>query len=129
MEDRFYYLTRHLLPIGKSMGKLKAIDVVYANWCPHCVPTAVEPLKKTAADLGLKLNLYDIDTDAVKEADRLVERYGDWSPDYIIPQIFLEFDDGEVKHVLTGQSQGVAYTRQALDNLLKSDYFRKLSAR
>ncbi len=106
------------------MTKLKAIDVVYANWCPHCVPTTVEPMKKAAAELGVKINLYDIDTDSVKTADKLVEEYGDWSPDYLIPQVFLEFDDGEVRHVLTGQSQGVAYTRRAVDNLLKSPYFK-----
>lgn len=111
------------------MSKLKAIDVVYANWCPHCVPTMVEPMKKVAAELGVPLNLYDIDTSAVTRADELVERYGDWSPDYIIPQVFLEFDDGQIKHVLTGQSQGLAYTRQAIDNFLKSDYFRSLAAR
>jgi thiol-disulfide isomerase/thioredoxin len=107
------------------MSKLKAIDVVYANWCPHCVPTAVEPMKKAAAELGVPIKLLDIDTDAVKEADRLVEKYGDWSPDYLIPQVFLEFDDGQIKHVLTGVSQGVAYTRRAVDNLLKSDLFKK----
>lgn len=108
------------------MSKLKAIDVVYANWCPHCVPTAVEPMKKAAAELGIPINLYDIDTDSVKVADELVEKYGDWSPDYLIPQVFLEFDDGEIRHVLTGQSQGVAYTRRAIDNLLKSPYFKGL---
>jgi thiol-disulfide isomerase/thioredoxin len=109
------------------MPKLRAIDVVYANWCPHCVPTAVEPMKKVAAELGVQINLYDIDTEDEKKADELVEKYGDWSPDYIIPQIFLELDDGEVKHVLTGQSQGVAYTRRAVESLLKSDYFRGLT--
>ena len=90
------------------------------------MPTAVEPMKKVAAELGIPINLYDIDTDSVKVADQLVQKYGDWSPDYIIPQIFLEFDDGEIKHVLTGQSQGVAYTRRAIDNLLKSPYFKGL---
>ena len=111
------------------MSKVKAIDVVYANWCPHCVPTAVEPMKKAAAELGVPINLYNIDTDAEeKKADELVKKYGDWSPDYIIPQVFIELEDGEVRHVLTGQSQGVAYTRQAIDNFLKSDFFKKLKA-
>jgi thiol-disulfide isomerase/thioredoxin len=110
------------------MSNLKAIDVVYANWCPHCVPTTVEPMKKAAAQLGVRLNLYDIDTDAVKKADELVEKYGDWTPDYIIPQVFLEFDDGNVQHVLTGQPRGLVYTRQAIDEFLKSDLFRRLSA-
>jgi thiol-disulfide isomerase/thioredoxin len=109
------------------MSKVKAIDVVYANWCPHCVPTAVEPMKKAAAALHVPINLYDIDTADEKKADELVKKYGDWSPDYIIPQVFVELEGGEVRHVLTGQSQGVAYTRQAIDNLLKSDFFKSLS--
>lgn len=122
----FYICARFLVRL--TMSKLKAIDVVYANWCPHCVPTAVEPMKKAALEVGVKLNLYDIDTDSVKRADELVEKYGDWTPDYLIPQIFLEFDDGQVKHVLTGQSQGVAYTRRAVENLLNSPFFKTLTA-
>ncbi|MDG6920412.1 MAG: hypothetical protein JRN59_02670 [Nitrososphaerota archaeon] len=110
------------------VSKLKAIDIVYANWCPHCVPTAVEPMKKAAAQLGVPLNLYDIDTDAVRKADELVEKYGDWTPDYTIPQVFLEFDDGKVQHVLTGQPRGLAYTKQAIDDFLRSDLFRSLSS-
>lgn len=110
------------------MPKVKAIDVVYANWCPHCVPTTVEPMKKVAAELGLKINLYDIDTEDEKKADELVKKYGDWSPDYIIPQVFLELDDGEIRHVLTGQSQGLAFTRKAVDSLLRSDYFKGLTS-
>ena len=109
------------------MTKLKAIDVVYANWCPHCVPTAVDPMKKAAVELGVPINLYDIDTVDEKKADELVKKYGDWSPDYIIPQIFVELEDGEVKHLLTGQSQGVAYTKKAVESLLKSDYFKGLT--
>jgi thiol-disulfide isomerase/thioredoxin len=109
-----------------SVSKVKSIDVVYANWCPHCVPTTVEPMKKAAADLGVPLNLLDIDTPSVDRADYLVKEYGDWSPDYIIPQVFVEFDDGTVRHVLTGQSQGLFFTRQAIDNFLKSDFFKSL---
>jgi hypothetical protein len=84
-------------------------------------------MKRVAAELGVQLNLYDIDTDSVKKADQLVEKYGDWTPDYIIPQVFLELEGGEVKHVLTGQSQSVASTRRALDNFLKSDYFKSVT--
>jgi hypothetical protein len=64
--------------------------------------------------------LHDIDTDDVKKADELVERYGDWSPDYLIPQVFLETDDGKIEHVLTGDPRGLQYTRQAVETLLKS---------
>jgi len=106
--------------------KLKAIHVVYAEWCPHCVPTTVEPMKRAASQLGARYIPHDIDTDEVKTADELVRRYGDWSPDYIIPQVFLEFEDGSVKHVMTGYSEGVEYTRKAVENLLASRLFSEL---
>ena len=108
------------------MKKLKQIDVVYANWCPHCVPTTVEPMKKAAKELGVPLALLDIDTDAVKRADELVRKYGDWSEDYIIPQVFLEFDDGEIKHVLTGYSEGVSLTKAAVERFMKSPLYESL---
>lgn len=100
-------------------GVLKAIHVVYANWCPHCVPTTVEPMKKAAADLRISCLLYDIDTEKVAEADELVRKYGDWSEDYLIPQVFFEFADGSIRHVLTGYPEGVAYTRRAVENIVK----------
>lgn len=106
--------------------KLKAIHVVYANWCPHCMPTTVEPMKKASEELKVPIYLYDIDTDAVIKADELVKRYGDWSEDYIIPQVFFEFENGEIRHVLTGYSEGVSYTRRAVENLLKSDFFASI---
>jgi thiol-disulfide isomerase/thioredoxin len=102
------------------MTKVKAIYVVYANWCPHCVPTAVEPMRKIGKELGVPVKLLDIDTDDESEADELVKKYGDWTPDYIIPQVFLEMDGGKVKHALTGNPQGVAYTRKAVEDLVKS---------
>lgn len=105
------------------MEKLKAIHVVYANWCPHCVPTTVEPLRKAAAELGVPYMLHDIDTDEVKVADELVRKYGDWSPDYLIPQVFLKYEDGAFKHVLTGYPEGVGFTRKAVENLLNSGLF------
>jgi thiol-disulfide isomerase/thioredoxin len=102
------------------MSKAKAIYVVYANWCPHCVPTTVEPMRKAGQHLGIPVKLLDIDTEDEAEADRLVKRYGDWTPDYIIPQVFLEMDGGKVKHVLTGHRGGVSLTRKAVEDLLKS---------
>ena len=109
------------------MKNLKSIHVVYANWCPHCVPTTVEPVKKKAQKLGVPCILYDIDdSDASKKADRLVKRYGDWSEDYLIPQIFLEYDSGEIRHVFTGHSENVKLTRRAIRNLLTSPQ-RKLN--
>jgi hypothetical protein len=101
------------------MEKPKAIHVVYANWCHHCVPTTVEPLKQRGAELGVPCRLYDIDTDEVKAADDLVKKYGDWSSDYLVPQVFLEYGDGRIQHVLTGNPKGVPLTRKAVEDLLK----------
>jgi glutaredoxin len=98
---------------------LRAVHVVYADWCPHCVPTAVEPLRRAAKELGVNLVLHDIDSADVKEADELVEKYGDWMPDYLVPQVFLEADDGKIEHVLTGDPRGVQITRQAVETLVK----------
>jgi len=101
-----------------NMGRLKAFHVVYARWCPHCVPTTVEPMKKAAEELDLPCTLYDIDTKDEEKADELVRRYGDWSDDYLIPQVFFEYEDGEIKHVLTGRPEGVRFTKQALKDML-----------
>ena len=97
---------------------LKAIHVVYAEWCPHCVPTAVAPMQRAAKELGVTCLLHDIDTDDVKAANELVKKYGDWTPDYLVPQIFLEMADGKIQHVLTGDPRGVQYTRKAVEALL-----------
>ena len=98
---------------------MKSIQIVYAHWCPHCVPTAVEPLKERAEKLGIPCLLYHVDDpDASEKADELVRKHGDWSEDYLIPQVFLEYDSGELKHVFTGYSEDVELTRKALDNLL-----------
>ena len=99
---------------------MKAIHVVYANWCPHCVPTTVGPTLRAGEELGVPVILYDIDTEAEEKADELVKRYGDWTPDYVIPQVFIEEDDGRIEHVLTGDRRGLQYTRQAVEVLLKT---------
>jgi hypothetical protein len=69
--------------------------------------------------------LYDIDTADEKKADELVERYGDWSSDYLIPQVFVETDDGKIEHVMTGDPRGLQYTRQALEALLKVKFVKQ----
>ncbi len=101
----------------------KGVHVVYAEWCLHCVPATVDPIKKAAADLGIACHLYDIETDEVKKADELVRKYGDWSEDYLIPQVFIEFENGEIRHVLTGRPEGVEFTQRAVANLLSSEFF------
>ena len=110
----------------QDMKNLKAIHVVYADWCPHCVPTAVEPVKKKVQELGISCILYDIDDpDASKKADELVKKYGDWSDDYLIPQVFLEYESGEIRHVFTGYSEDIELTRGALNNLLTSPLLKR----
>ena len=99
---------------------LKAIHVVYADWCPHCVPTTVGPVESAGKALGVPVILHDIETEDVEKADELVKKYGDWTPDYLIPQVFLEMDDGRIEHVLTGNPRGILYTRQAVEALLKT---------
>jgi len=102
---------------------IRAVHIVYAKWCPHCVPATVEPLQNLAKRLGIPCVLYDIDTTDVKKADELVEKYGDWTADYLVPQVFVEAEDGEIRHVLTGRPEGLLYTRIAVENLLKSEIF------
>jgi len=108
----------------KSM-ELKSIHIVYADWCPHCVPTTVDPVKRKAEQLGVRCILYDIDDPgALKKADELVRKHGDWSEDYLIPQVFIEFENGEVKHVFTGYAEDLELTRIGLKNLLESYLFQ-----
>jgi len=49
-----------------------------------------------------------------------VKRYGDWTPDYLVPQVFLEYEGGMFKHVITGDPRGVALTKKAVDDLMAS---------
>jgi len=101
------------------MTTLKSLHVVYADWCPHCVPTTVEPVRQKAEQIGVSCFLYHVDDpSASRKADELVKRYGDWCEDYLIPQIFLEYENGEVKHVFTGYSEDIELTRNGLNNLL-----------
>jgi len=103
------------------MGRPKAIHLVYADWCPHCVPTTVEPVTERARVLGIPCILYDIDSDDEAAADDLVRRFGDWTADYLVPQVFLEYDRNEFRHVLTGDPRGVAFTRRAVEDLLATE--------
>jgi thiol-disulfide isomerase/thioredoxin len=110
---------------GEKVTDVKAIHVVHAMWCPHCHPTTVEPMEKIAAELAIAFFSYDIDMpDQEKKADELVRKFGDWSEDYLIPQVFLEMKDGKMRHILTGYSESVELTKRAVSNLSKSPYFR-----
>jgi len=112
--------------MSQSTASVKALHVVYATWCPHCSPTTVEPMKRAAMELGVPCFLYDIDhPEQERKADQLVRKYGDWSEDYLIPQVFVEMNNGETRHVFTGSPGGVELTPRALESLIQSAMFRK----
>jgi len=103
----------------------KRLTIVLAPWCPHCVPLSVTEGNRLARRLKIPLRLLDIDHAAQeREADRLVRRYGDSAPDYLIPQVFLEWSDGRVQHLLTGFSEEVPRTARAWADLLRSVWLR-----
>ncbi len=110
------------------MTDIKAMHVVHATWCPHCHPTTVEPMEKVARNLGIPFFSYDIDIpDQAAKADELVRKFGDWSEDYLIPQVFVETREGRIQHVFTGYSESVDSTKRALGNLLSSPLFAKVN--
>ena len=92
------------LPSDRSPARPAArLTLVYAAWCPHCHPLSLEAAPRLARELGVPLRLLDIDEpDQEREADALVRAFGDWTSDYLIPQLFLERPDGQVTHLLTG---------------------------
>ena len=95
------------------------LDLVMAEWCPHCSPLSVEMGEKLAQRLGVPLRILDIDERAQElVADRLVREHGDWTEDYLIPQVFLEWSDGRIEHLLTGIPGSVTGTRRAWEDLL-----------
>jgi thiol-disulfide isomerase/thioredoxin len=97
-----------------------ALVLVYANWCPHCYPLSTDRAPELARRLGVPLRLLDIDVpDQEKEADAMVERHGDWDPNYLIPQLFFDHGDGVVEHLLTGVPGSLAGTRKAWDRLFE----------
>jgi hypothetical protein len=114
--------------IDGTMRTIKRVSIVLANWCPHCVPLSKDNSEIMAKDLGVPLRILDIDVLAqLKAADVLVKEHGDWAEDYIIPQVFVEYDDGSVEHVLTGFSEGVPVTETAWKTLFSSKYYFNLS--
>jgi hypothetical protein len=120
-DDKPIRRTRRDLYGGLQIMKLKSIQIVYADWCPHCVPLTVEPVKKKAEKIGVRCILYHVDDlSTLKKADELVKNHGDWAEDYLIPQVFLEYENGEIKHVFTGYSEDIELTRKGLTNLLES---------
>jgi thiol-disulfide isomerase/thioredoxin len=105
------------------------LTIVLADWCPHCVPLSEEKVHELAERLGVPVRRLDIDVPGEeRQADALVKAHGDWSPDYLIPQVFLEWTDGRVEHIFTGFPEGVERTRRAWDELFESGWVRHLLA-
>ncbi len=92
--------------------------LVYAEWCPHCYPLSTDRAPKLAAKLSVPLRLLDIDVRGEERvADQIVQEHGDWDPDYLIPQLFLDHGDGRVEHLLTGVPGSTAGTKRAWEEL------------
>ncbi len=94
------------------------IDLVMATWCPHCYPLSSEQAKLASRELGVPVRVLDIDRpEEERLADELVRLYGDWTEDYLVPQVFLEWSDGRVQHLLTGSPSGVADTQRSWERV------------
>ncbi|HKM75937.1 MAG TPA: hypothetical protein VJZ32_05930 [Candidatus Bathyarchaeia archaeon] len=105
---------------------LSRISVVLADWCPHCVPLSLEKTRQLASGLNVPLRVLDIDDSRQEKiADRLVKEYGDDVEDYLIPQVFLEYDDGTVRHIFTGFSEAVSVTEAKWNDFFKSEFYRE----
>lgn len=105
---------------------LRSITIVLAQWCPHCVPLSLEKAQGMAKELGVGLHVLDIDDpDQVKVADMLVREHGDFAEDYLVPQVFIERDDGSIDHVFTGFSEGIHITNARWENFFASKYYRE----
>jgi hypothetical protein len=90
-----------------------------AKWCPHCVPVSTDPAPELARRIGVPLRVLDIDRPAEEiAADALVRDHGDWTEDYLIPQLFLTWSDGRVEHLLTGVPGPTDGTRALWEKLL-----------
>ena len=69
----------------------RRVSIVLAEWCPHCVPFSLENAKRMAKELNTEFRVLDIDDpEQERIADELVKDYGDYSVDYLIPQVFVE---------------------------------------
>lgn len=114
-------------PNRSNLVRVERISAVIAKWCPHCYPLSVDNSKRMADELDVPIRVLDIDREEdVKTADRLVNEYGDNAEDYLIPQIFIEFKDGNVKHVFTGFSENPEVTKARWENLFKSRFYTEI---
>lgn len=105
------------------------LTIVLAEWCPHCVPLSRDHARRLAKQLGIPLRVLDIDRRTeVREADRLVRAHGDASPDYLIPQVFLEWTNGRVDHFFTGFSEQTARTDRGWKDVFRSAWLKSIVA-
>ena len=106
---------------------INRVSIVLANYCPHCVPFSLRNAEKMAKDFGVPLRVLNIEIiEQEREADILVGKHGDWSEDYLIPQVFIEYADGQVYHLLTGFSEAVSATEASWEALFSSNYYKNL---
>jgi len=111
------------------VAKPTRLSLVYAVWCPHCDPVSTERAPLLAKRLGVALRMLDIDSPATaKEADRIVEAQGLWDDDYVIPQLFLEWDDGRVDAILVAERGSPTAVTRAMWERLLADPGRLLAA-
>ena len=98
--------------------KPKALVVVHSKWCPHC-RIAIKTAETLSREFQIVLKLLDTDLpDEEKEADFYVRSCGNWSEDYVIPQLFLECEDGTVQHLYTG-ALSIEAARAKLNKILQ----------
>ncbi len=110
-----------------STSKVNRVLAVIATWCPHCNPLSVENSEILAQKLGAEYRILDIDKpEDSKDADELVRKYGDDTQDYLVPQIFLEFTNGQIQHVLSGFSESTEVTKRHWNDLFQSEYIQRL---
>ena len=86
-------------------------------------------------ELKVEIRILDIEkSEEEKEADEIVKNYGEWDPDYVIPQVFFEYDD-KIKHIWAGSSEPTnrsnknmcalpSATKLAWENFLKNDFYK-----
>jgi len=106
--------------------RARRITIVLAQWCPHCVPLSVRYGRRLARRLRVPLRILDIDHQT-RAADRIVREHGDSAPDYLIPQVFLEWTDRRTDLLLTGFSEQVPRTERAWKDLLSSEWLRSVA--
>jgi hypothetical protein len=83
--------------------------------------------KRLAEKLEVPLRVLDIQDPTQEEiADRLIKEHGDWAEDYLIPQVFVEYTDERVDHILTGFSEAVTVTEASWEAFFSSDYYKNL---